>query len=432
MKISIHYDKITGQIKPMNAVNNGPVYRPGTEQNTGNLEAYTAANIPYARTHDASFAPAYGGEHTVDIHFIFPNFDADPYDPESYDFFYTDKYLNAINLANTKVFYRLGSKIEHGEKKYGTIPPKDFKKWAVICEHIIRHYNEGWADGFHMNIECWEIWNEPDGAPNWTGTPEQYYELYAITSKHLRSCFPNIKIGGPALASNNEWLEKFLSRIKKDHLPFNFFSWHGYFQNMNELISLIRYRRERLDAYGFTNVESHMNEWNYVCGWSGEGWTKSLKTEISMKGAAFIAGVMTVSQTEPIDMLMYYDTRPNSSMNGMFDFHTFEPLKGYYPIKTWGEMLRLGNVCETLCDISDVYAVAATDGNERLTMLTYYTNEEIAYPKTFQVEVSGIDDCELSLYLLDEDHNMEKIGLLYPNNGIFNLTMEPNTVVVIR
>ena len=57
----------------------------------------------------------------------------------------------------TKVFYRLGSKIEHNRKKYGTLVPKDPHKWAVICEHIIRHYNEGWADGFHLNMQYWEI-----------------------------------------------------------------------------------------------------------------------------------------------------------------------------------------------------------------------------------------------------------------------------------
>ena len=45
-----------------------------------------------------------------------------------------------IEAAGTKVFYRLGHRIEHEVKKYGTLPPKDFKKWAVICEHIIRHY----------------------------------------------------------------------------------------------------------------------------------------------------------------------------------------------------------------------------------------------------------------------------------------------------
>ncbi len=94
-----------------------------------------------------------------------------------------------IEAGGAKVFYRLGSKIEHWRKKHNTIPPKDFKKWAVICEHIIRHYTEGWANGFYMDIEYWEIWNEPDiplaHKPNWSGTDEEW--IYSLkTMKGLK------------------------------------------------------------------------------------------------------------------------------------------------------------------------------------------------------------------------------------------------------
>ena len=50
-------------------------------------------------------------------------------------------------------------------------PPKDYAKWARICEHIITHYTEGWADGFNYKITYWEIWNEPENIQMWQGTP---------------------------------------------------------------------------------------------------------------------------------------------------------------------------------------------------------------------------------------------------------------------
>ena len=128
---------ITGKIKPMNAVNNGPLGM--SERGTSNFEDYKALEIPYARNHDASFFDGYGGEHTVDVHRIFKNFDADENDPASYVFEPTDEYVKNTYLAGTKVFYRLGASIEHGYK-YGTYPPKDNMKWARICEHIIKHY----------------------------------------------------------------------------------------------------------------------------------------------------------------------------------------------------------------------------------------------------------------------------------------------------
>ena len=86
--------KKAGVFKPMNAVNNGPCHkRHANDQARSNLATYKAARIPFARNHDASFCGSYGSEHTVDISAIFPNFDADPYDPASYDFPVTDEYI---------------------------------------------------------------------------------------------------------------------------------------------------------------------------------------------------------------------------------------------------------------------------------------------------------------------------------------------------
>ena len=87
--------------------------------------------------------------------------------------------------AGTKVFFRLGQTIEHGPKKYGALPPKDFAKWARICEHVIRHYNEGWgvdkewttlnvAWSNQFNIVYWEIWNEPDLDTSYVELPNKW------------------------------------------------------------------------------------------------------------------------------------------------------------------------------------------------------------------------------------------------------------------
>ena len=84
--ITVDFSQILGKMKPMHSVNNGPVYKFAVDQRITNIDSYKAAGIPYARNHDASFFSTYGGEHTVDVNFIFTNPDADPYDPASYDF----------------------------------------------------------------------------------------------------------------------------------------------------------------------------------------------------------------------------------------------------------------------------------------------------------------------------------------------------------
>ena len=442
MKLSVDYGKDAGPVKRMNAVNNGPVYTKNADQNLGNLVPFREANIPFARTHDASFFSRYGGEHTVDVHLIFRDFDADPCDPASYDFQLTDEYMETIAAAGTEVFYRLGSKIEHESKKYGTLPPKDFHKWAVICEHIIAHMNEGWADGHHYGITYWEIWNEPDGSPDdapyaahktWGGTREQFYNLYAVTAKHLKEKFPYIKVGGPALCwENPAWTRPFLKRVAEENIPLDFFSWHKYGVDAGAYGSSCRTARALLDEAGLRETESILNEWNYVKSFSDEAWRESLKTEISMKVAAFIAAVMSVCQNEPLDMLMYYDARP-CGMNGLFSSTFYEKLKGYYPVFTWGRMRRLGRTAAAECSVPDIYATAATDGKDaQMTMITYYTDRDGALPKTFTVELRGALKEEHTLFLLDGTHDLTPAALIAADEGRFTLTMEPNTVVVIE
>ena len=433
MKLHIDRSRIIGSIKPMNAVNNGPKYTDNADQNLTNLPAYRDAGIPFARTHDSSIDYSLGGEHTVDVICIFPDFDADPYDPASYDFAITDEYLRHIEMCGTKVFYRLGNKIEHWSKKYGILPPKDFKKWAVICEHIIAHYNEGWADGFHMEIEYWEIWNEPDlYGKCWLGTPEQFYELYAVASKHLKERFPDLKIGGPAVCGYNEgWLRPFFAKIRDEKLPLDFYSWHIYAPNVADICRNIRQHRALLDEYGLVNTESILDEWNYVRSFSGEEWRYSLEKIIGIKGAAFTAAVMSAAQKEPVDMLMYYDARLSSGMNCLFENQTCGIRKGYHVIKAWGDMLKLGGECETVCDVPDIYAASAVNDGEFIAMITFFTDDDSAVPRTFEVELDG-EDRLYTICLLDETHDLVPVRTVASDHGRFSLTMEANTVVVIK
>ncbi len=429
MKIS--YENKIAPIKPMNAVNNGPSFTHNSGQNTGNLEAYTEANIPFARTHDASFFPRYGGEHTVDVHLIFRDFDADPDDPKNYDFDLTDHYMEMIMAAGTKVFYRLGAKIEHEPKKYGIIPPKDPKKWAVICEHIIAHMNEGWANGHHYGIEYWEIWNEPNLYGScWLGTPEQFYELFAVTAKHLKARFPELKIGGPAMCWYDEpWLEGFFKVLTEQNVPLDFYSWHKYSEDAKKVVNDAKRHRAILDKYGYTETESILNEWNYVRGWAGDEWSYTLESEISIKGAAYIAAVMSGCQEAPVDMLMYYDARP-CGMNGLFDFYTYRKLKGYYAIKTWGELLKMGTQCEVSDLPRDIYATAAVDEDgKKLTLISYYTDDDSALEIEFPVEIG---EKEVTLSLLDSEHDLVPVKRIVTDCGKFTLTMKPNTVVVLK
>ena len=419
--------------KIMNATNGGPWHRRhADDQFRSNFADYKAARIPYSRNHDSAVCGIYGGPYSHDVNCIFPNFDADPNDPASYDFACTDESILVCMDAGTETFFRLGQTIEHQIKKHGTLPPKDFRKWAVICEHIIRHYNEGWADGYRLNIQYWEIWNEPDldpdDAPNkrtWGGTKAQFFDLYETAAKHLKHCFPHLKIGGPALAHNEQWAEDFLCAMQERNVPIDFFSWHIYCtrpQNMAEKAARIR---TLLDTYGYSHTESILNEWNYVRGWT-EDFVNSLKVIHGVKGAAFMAACMCVSQSAPLDMLMYYDTRP-SVFNGIFDFYTYEKLPGYYVLYWYGQFYALQEQIRAETSVDDVYALCGVDERGKVSaLLTYYSDRADAGEKTVHLDFGK--NSRYEVYRLDDTHNGEIAG----TTENLTLTMNVNSVIWIK
>jgi hypothetical protein len=280
----------------------------------------------------------------------------------------------------------------------------------------------------------WEIWNEPgNGRECWDAPLEDFYPLFEITAKHLKACFPELKIGGPAFATGHfdKRTDEFLSYMRDHNVPMDFYSWHTYRSEVDQYEKRMLFARERLDFYGYTQTESILNEWNYIKNWK-EGLLESKKAIISMKGAAFTSALMATGQALPLDMLMYYGARVNSALNGMFNFYTREKMKGYYPFYLFSKLYKLGSHIKTVSDTNEIYAVAAKNGESIAIMLTYFTNSEELGEKEVTVKLDGRRSDEYALYLLDDAHDADHIGSVKANDGAITLTMSPNSVVLLE
>ena len=404
----IDFTKDAGTIKPLHGINNSPVTygKP--------LPELTDAGIPFVRLHDT--AGAFGGTHFVDIPNIFPDFDADPNDPASYDFAFTDAYLKGLTSSGVKIFYRLGVTIEnhHAIKAYRIHPPKDFEKFARICEGVIRHYNEGWADGFQYNIEYWEIWNEPENPPMWTGTREEYFELYRVTANHLKKAFPNLKIGGYASCGFyaatrndcNEFYQSFLTYFdaflqyisdEKTKAPLDFFSWHLYTADPEEIIRHADYADSVLKKYGFGEVENIFDEWNYT------NRTKTMFDDMKeMPGAAFVASAFCLMQNSPIDMALYYDALPPRTYGGLYYFPSQKVTKTYWSFWMFNKLYRLGTAAPAVSEgETKCFALAAKNDDGEMAILIV-NNEESA--QTVKIETLGADLTQFQTTRLDAEH----------------------------
>ena len=479
--VTVNLGEELGAIKPMNAVNNGPaVKKPGGDQVRGNFEDYKAARIPFARTHD-SINCVSGGAHTCDINAIFRDFDADENDPRNYDFVFTDHYLDNIRRAGTEVFFRLGQTIEHGPKKYGVLPPKDFAKWARICEHMIRHYNEGWGWGLdnehttvniawsnQFNVVYWEIWNEPDldpadtGLPKnprcWGGTVTNFFRLYETTAKHLKGKFPNLKIGGPAIAGNFRWGERFLAYCRDNSVPLDFFSWHTYATEPKHIVANCRTARALMDKYGFNKAESILNEWNYVKGWTDD-WVYSLEAEsgrFNQKAAAFIASTMIECQSLPLDILMFYDARFNTSMNSLFNLTTLWPMKGYYPFYAWAKLrdcgtqvacsVKEGRGKESTANTGTVFkseigkpvgsfrAVAAKgpEGTGALFIARYSSDNNVTETAYVTIDIPGVRLAKARCHLTDAVRMFTEVPLDVQADSSAIIRLQPNSFAMVE
>ncbi len=432
--VTLDLDKTIKKMKPLHGGGQPPI---GGKNMTEFFHYVTEAGIPFSRLHDVG--GPFGGNRFVDIPNVFRNFDDDENDPASYDFTFTDHLLKALVDANVEPYYRLGITIENQAyiKPYHTFPPKDYEKWARICEHVIRHYTEGWADGYRYNIRYWEIWNEPEVQEKmmWCGTDEEYYRLYDVTAKHLKSCFPHLKIGGYASCgfyaiapkvkidpdtnlpgtippSDHEqnlmhFFYGFFEYIKEHNSPIDFFSWHSY-ADVSRVAIMDEWLHNELEKLGYGGLETHLNEW--------DPYAKEFGTE---HHSAEVAAMIIALQHGHTDVACIYDMRTNTAPYcPLFDIRTHKPIHAYYSLVAFNALYKLGEQVGSVSDNKRLYALAASNGDKHALMISNLTGSKQ------ELNIEGADLTDARYYVLDQDRLLSWA----PNAKEIN----NNTVVLIE
>ena len=369
-EIRIDFERKCGRIKPLNCINGGP-RSGGFSLPFDFTEEFVEMGVPMVRT--AGAAGEYGFNQYINVHCIFPDFDADETLEESYNFLPTDLYLASIRNAGADVFYRLGEGKEPYSRKLFAKAPRDPHKWARICEHIIMHYNEGWANGFKLNIKFWEIWSAPDSVECWASDKTEYFELYRITANHLRERFPRIKIGAYGargfyslnrLDATEEmkgyvpFMQRFLSYITAEETaaPLDFFTWACYTSNPEEIAIHAKYARSYLDGAGLRRTRSIICEFNTnMAGGALPALRDSYPSEL---GASLI-----VAQKSSVDMMTYSSSDVFSRENGLFtmdDCTTVHRYAAFNVMKSFASLYKMGTAVDTGDDHrKELYALAA-------------------------------------------------------------------------
>jgi xylan 1,4-beta-xylosidase len=322
--LSVDVSTSDGEIRSLQGVSGPPLpVFPGLPTLT---TQYRSLGIDVVRTHDMY------GPSDIDSHFcpggcpnfpravippqdltaanmnvIFPDWAADPEDPNSYNFGPTDRFIKAIMDLPAEVFFRVGrsqTALSEPPVNNPADPSSlDFDKYANIVKHVVMHYVNGWDDGFINAVHYWEIWNEPGlGNLFWSGTAEQYYTFYKKIARTIKSVDPELQVGGPTEANNyaaGSYREAFVSFCASNDLPLDFFSWHWYPLLTNDpldYVTLSTDLRKILNSYGFVNTRLVLSEWGSSIAFPLSG----------LDLAAYIDTSLIYMQGSPIDQAMYY------------------------------------------------------------------------------------------------------------------------------
>ena len=399
--IQINLNNQVKKIKPMHAGGQPPVTSNASDQY---FHYMTEAGIPYSRLHDVG--GAFGQGKYVDIPNIFRDFDADVNDPASYDFTFTDLLLEQLVKAGVEPYFRLGVTIENAAKvkSYWVSPPENYDKWASICEHIVRHYTKGWANGYHYKITYWEIWGEPDNPPYlWTGTPEDYYRLYEKTAKLIKASHPEVKVGGygstgfygcnkseaerrPMENHRIKFFRDFMKYVKEHKVPIDFFSWHSYAETY-ATIGYDNWLHKELISLGYEGLETHLNEWDPYAEELGTG-----------HHSAEIAAMMIAMQNGHPAVCCIYDMRTaNAPYCPLFNPITHKPIHGYYSMVAFNTLYRLGTQVESVCDTNTLYTLVASDGKSHAMLISNLTG------KKQELNITGVDLSAARYHVIDNE-----------------------------
>ena len=423
---AVDWEKTVGPVKPVNGVGQPPMI--GAPTSFGMLRYLKDAGIPFARLHDVG--GPYGQLRYVDIPNLFRDFDADVDDPKSYTFAYTDALMSALEKNGIEPIFRLGVTIdnpaEHGYPAYFINPPKDYGKWARICEHVIRHYTEGWAGGFKMKVTRWEIWNEPDGEPEvtkncmWRAPFSEFIRMYGRVAPYLKERFPHLKIGGygscgfyagvgsdhVAAANSSPRMEhfidcatNFLSAAQANGWPLDFFSFHSY-SRPTEALRQVRYADELLTKYGFTRerTERIFDEWLPYVRHENLG---------TAKQAAGIAAELIALQNGPCDLACIYDARCGvGNYSPLFNPMTYRPHKAYCAFTAFNELRKCGTAVAASVNGFRSLQVAAAKGVEGAAVMIANDTDECA-----EITYDFGGHAVVSCLLTDESHDASVVNL---------------------
>jgi xylan 1,4-beta-xylosidase len=149
--------------------------------------------------------------------------------------------------------------------------PKDWSRWSDFMYNVAAHAIQRYGVD-RVRTWNWEIWNEPDlpGGTFFTGTEQDYFQLYDTTVQGLLRADPQLRVGGPSVAiSSDSWIADLIDHCMTNSVKLDFISWHVYPQYKADPTAIPGAQRhvqgvidQKKAQYPQLNVDNYLTEWN--------------------------------------------------------------------------------------------------------------------------------------------------------------------------
>jgi xylan 1,4-beta-xylosidase len=151
-----------------------------------------------------------------------------------YNWQYVDKLYDFLLSIHIRPFVEFGfmpPALASADKtvfwwKGNITPPKSYEKWSALITAMVKHFEERYGK---TEIEKWrfEVWNEPNLTGFFSGDMNEYFKLYLVTAKAVKSVSQTYKVGGPATSSST-WMKESLQYFSTIPQLVDFISTHAY------------------------------------------------------------------------------------------------------------------------------------------------------------------------------------------------------------
>jgi xylan 1,4-beta-xylosidase len=203
-----------------------------------------------------------------------------------YNFQYIDAVYDAILNAGMRPFVEFSfmpQKLASGDKtifwwKGSVTPPRDYAKWDLLIRALVQHWTNRYGQD---EVRRWyfEVWNEPNLKDAfWTGDQAEYFKLYDVTVRAVKSVSPDYRAGGPATAGR-AWIPEMIEHAAKTRIPLDFITTHDYGvrggavdaegtqqlfldSSLDAIIAGVREVRAQINKSAMPNLPLHYTEWS--------------------------------------------------------------------------------------------------------------------------------------------------------------------------